>query len=250
MTQTFKELQQQIRWHQNEAMRLTQLILGDPKVPVTNAAPQVKVQDKTADEAGAEATSRLAAAAPLNDRHKDCAVVCQRSISRGGDCIGRCDLLPPLNDKGQTPRTDAVDAAWHAVGDKGLAFADLARQLERELAEANLKLVAKRPYSNKLAQEVIEGQVKEIDRLTKLVQDLRSAHSKSRQTNAAPQGTPNAEAVAPAPAVAALSGTVCDLRRFACAIEDADDCELVQHAADLLEVLLKEPHSATEKRDA
>jgi len=39
-------------------------------------------------------------------------------------------------------------------------------------------------------------------------------------------------------------GTVRDLRRFSCTIEDANDRELVQHAADLLELLLKIPNNA------
>lgn len=45
---------------------------------------------------------------------------------------------------------------------------------ESRLGEAGWNRRARRPFSDQLAQEVIDGQVKEIDRLTKLVQDSRS----------------------------------------------------------------------------
>lgn len=43
-----------------------------------------------------------------------------------------------------------------------------------KIAELEKKLAARRPFSDKMAQEVIDGQVKEIDRLTKLVQEVRA----------------------------------------------------------------------------
>lgn len=55
-----------------------------------------------------------------------------------------------------------------------VAAAEIIEELELKLTAAETKLAARRPFSDKLAQEVIDGQVKEIDRLTKLVQQERA----------------------------------------------------------------------------
>jgi hypothetical protein len=102
------------------------------------------------------------------------------------------DLLPDIKniegrvrDKHVTPYIEgaleklrAVIEAPQPEAREQEGYPGIAHDLETmriRCAELESKLAARRPYSDKMAQEVIEGQVKEIDRLTKLVQAERSS---------------------------------------------------------------------------
>ena len=63
----------------------------DPEPPSTPAPKGDDWPNQATEAARYEAAPSSSAAGP--ERHNDCKTVCQRSISRGGECIGGCDLL-------------------------------------------------------------------------------------------------------------------------------------------------------------
>lgn len=77
---------------------------------------------------------------------------------------------PPEFHNSRTPERAIQDAIG---AEKAAETASLRQQLEEKDRQLTLALKGKRPFSDKLAQEVINGQVKDIDRMQKCLADTR-----------------------------------------------------------------------------